>query len=409
MSKIKILVVPGDKAGSGKFRCVDPHINLQKNYPEDFFIDINHAVDFNDEVYLSKYDIIFIHRIPQHNVADAVNIIKKIKGLGIKVIIDSDDHWTLDYSHGMYTMARMNKIPQTLIECFKLADMITVPTAILGNEIKKFNNNVVILPNAIDPTESQFQPKPISSDKIRFGWLGGSSHIKDIELLRGLGSAQLSISDKMQIVLCGFDTRGTTSVMDPETKEIKQRPITPQETTWFMYELFLTNNYKNLISDQEYLKYLTKFTDDPNNNSINKTYRRIWTKPITQYANGYNNFDVALAPLFDNSFNKYKSQLKVIEAGFHKKALIAQNYGPYTIDLVSAITPHGGYNPNGNCLLVETSKNHKEWVKHAKRLVENPEMIKQLGENLYNTVKDKYNINTVSVDRSKFYKLLINK
>ena len=36
-------------------------------------------------------------------------------------------------------------------------------------------------------------------------------------------------------------------------------------------------------------------------------------------------------------FNKVKSQLKVIEAGFHKKALIAQNFGPYQIDCINAI------------------------------------------------------------------------
>lgn len=406
MSKLKVLVAPGDRAGSGKFRCVDPHINLQKNFPEDFFVDINHAIDFNNDAYLKNYDIIFIHRIPQHRNKEAVNIIKHIKELGIKVVVDTDDHWNLDPSHGLYSIAKQEKIPETLIECLKLADLVTVPTKILADQVARFNKNVAVLPNAIDPTEEQFKPKPIASDKIRFGWLGGSSHIKDIELLRGLGSAQNSISEKMQLVLCGFDTRGSVRYMDPETKEVKERAMRPEETTWFMYELFLTDSYKNLADDAEYLKFLTSFTDNPNVSTLDKKYRRIWTRPITQYANGYNNFDIALAPLADNEFNKYKSQLKVIEAGFHKKALIAQNYGPYTIDLVSAIKPGGEFDPNGNCLLVETSKNHKQWVKHAKKLVENPELVKQLGENLYNTVKDTYDINNVSKIRSEQYKKL---
>ena len=42
----------------------------------------------------------------------------------------------------------------------------------------------------------------------------------------------------------------------------------------------------------------------------NKPYRRVWTKNINQYANNYNLFDVSLAPLKDNKFNLYKSQLK---------------------------------------------------------------------------------------------------
>ena len=33
MSKIKVLVVPSDRTGVGKFRSVDPHIFLQKQYP----------------------------------------------------------------------------------------------------------------------------------------------------------------------------------------------------------------------------------------------------------------------------------------------------------------------------------------------------------------------------------------
>jgi glycosyltransferase involved in cell wall biosynthesis len=140
---------------------------------------------------------------------------------------------------------------------------------------------------------------------------------------------------------------------------------------------------------------------------LNKPYRRIWTKPISQYATGYNHFDIALAPLNDSQFNKYKSQLKVIEAGFHKKALIAQNYGPYTIDLIGAIDKGGAWNPKGNCLLVETSKNHKQWTKNAKKLIDNPDLITELGEKLYETVKDKYDLNNVTKLRSELYKNLI--
>ena len=40
MSKIKVLVVPSDRTGVGKFRSVDPHIFLQNLYGEDFHVDI---------------------------------------------------------------------------------------------------------------------------------------------------------------------------------------------------------------------------------------------------------------------------------------------------------------------------------------------------------------------------------
>ncbi len=407
MSKINILVAPGDHAGSGKFRCVDPHVNLQNNFSDEFFVDINYSIDFSDVDYLKKFDLVFIHRLPQHNHKEAINIIKNLKKLNIKVIVDTDDYWELDPSHGSYNIVKKEGIPKILIECFRLADMVTVPTHILANEVRKINKNVVVLANAIDPNETQFKPNKTNSDLIRFGWLGGSSHIKDIELLKTLGSSQNTFSNKTQYVLCGFDTRGVVQELDPKTQQLMQRPMRPEETTWFLYELFLTNSYRNLENDPEYLRYLVTFQDDHSYNSLNKPYRRVWTKPITRYATGYNEFDVALAPLKETNFNKYKSQLKVIEAGFHKKALIAQNYGPYTIDLVSSIDKGGSWNSKGNCLLVDPSKNHKQWVKHVKKLVDNPELITELGESLYETVKHKYDLSVVTKLRYDYYKNLM--
>jgi hypothetical protein len=114
-----------------------------------------------------------------------------------------------------------------------------------------------------------------------------------------------------------------------------------------------------------------------------------------------------MAPLKEHMFNKMKSQLKVIEAGFHKKALIAQNYGPYQIDCVNLFEYGGGINEKGNAILVDTRKNHKDWYKSLKKLNDNPELIDLLQNNLYDTVKDKYHINTVTKTRAEFYKTVV--
>jgi glycosyltransferase involved in cell wall biosynthesis len=115
---------------------------------------------------------------------------------------------------------------------------------------------------------------------------------------------------------------------------------------------------------------------------------------------------VSLAPLVESQFNANKSQLKVIEAGFHKKAIIASETDPYTLDLISAVND-GKLNDNGNALLVNPRRNHKDWAKHMKRLVENPNMIEDLGNRLYETVKDKYSLKKVCQDRVEFFKSII--
>jgi len=410
MSQFKLLVAPGDNAGSGKYRCLDPHIKLQENHSDKFFVEINNNINFTDVEYLKKFDAIFIHRVPQHDYKNAIAIITNLKKLGLKVIIDTDDYWHLDPSHGSYTQVKKEGIPQILINCLKMADLVTVPTEILAKEVRVLNPNVFVIPNAINPDEEQFKPKPVKSDRVRIGWLGGSSHIKDLNLITGLSALGThQYRDKSQIVLCGFDTRGSVRELNQATGEIKERPMNPTETVWFMYELFLTDNYRMFQDNVEYMRFLAQFKEDSSYDDSNQIYRRVWTKPIETYAKNYNLFDVSLAPLESTKFNLYKSQLKVIESGFHKKALIAQNYGPYTIDLVSAIKPGGEIDPKGNCLLVDSNKNHKLWAKYAKRLIDNPEWAKELGEKLYETVKDKYNLNNVTKTRSEIYYNLLNK
>ena len=100
-----------------------------------------------------------------------------------------------------------------------------------------------------------------------------------------------------------------------------------------------------------------------------------------------------------------KSQLKVIEAGFYKKALIASEIGPYTIDLKHCLK-NGEY-VDGNAMLVGENRNHSDWSKFIKKLVQNPNLITDMGERLYETVKDKYHLKTVTIDRAEFYKSII--
>jgi hypothetical protein len=235
-------------------------------------------------------------------------------------------------------------------------------------------------------------------------WIG-NSHLEDLKLLNGLVNKFKSdnLLDKVQFVLCGFDLRGNITMINPETGEQTQRPIKPMESVWYKYEQIFTDNYSTV--SEGYKNHLLSFSKEEYEGIENEPYRRVWTKPVSTYASNYNLFDISLAPLADNTFNKVKSQLKVIEAGFYKKALIASNVGPYTIDLKHALK--NGEFTDGNALLVNENNNHSDWAKNIKKLVDNPNMITDLGERLYETVKDKYDLNNVTNTRAEFYKSLI--
>lgn len=408
MSKIRILAIPSDSHGVGKYRVLDPFKFIGNNHSEDVHVDIVMNLEDDDKVF-DNYDIVlfhsFIHMVSYERNLERIEWLKK---QGIKVIMDIDDFWNVDQRHPMYEQIKKQGIAEKKVGFLKAVDYITCTTEFFANEIKKRLGvkNVLVFPNAVDETEPQFQSNPLKSDKVRFGWLGGSSHLYDIELMKsGIESVQNEYKDKTQFVLCGFDLRGSVHEINKTTGQVTQRPIQPHETVWSKYEQIFTSGYK--VLDNNYKNFLLSYvqSDYP---SMDVPYVRRWTQDITKYALNYNYFDVSLAPLVESHFNSCKSQLKVIEAGFHKKAIIASETMPYNLDLTSAID-EGKFNSNGNALLVSARKNHKDWAKHMKRLIDNPNMIEDLGNRLYETVKDKYSLKTVCNDRVQFFKSIVNK
>jgi glycosyltransferase involved in cell wall biosynthesis len=401
MSKIKVLVVPSDRTGVGKFRSVDPHVFLQNLYGNEFHVDIVYDPSYDDMNFWKDYQIIVYHRSIGQDFEKAHALIQKLNDLGIITICDIDDYWMPGKEHPIHDIIRVNKINEKIIANLRVSKYVTTTTELFADEIRKINKNVIVFPNAINPNEPQFKEPTIESDRLRVGWLGGSSHLHDLQLLNLAQKPQYK--DKLQFVLCGFDTRGTVTEINQQTGEHKRRDILPHETVWAQYEKIFTQNLTTV--SEEYKKYLLQYTQESYPNELNEAYVRVWTQPVTSYAKNYSKFDVSLAPIKNHMFNRMKSQLKVIEAGFYKKAVIASDVGPYTIDLKHCLN-HGNF-VDGNALLVNENRNHSDWSKYIEKLLKNPNMVKDMGERLYETVKDKYDLNNVTKDRASFYKSVI--
>jgi glycosyltransferase involved in cell wall biosynthesis len=405
MSKIKVLVVPSDRSGVGKFRSVDPHIFLQNQYPDEFHVDIVYEPPYDDMSFWTQYQIVAYHRSIGPDFDKANRLIQMLNSLGVVTVCDIDDYWMPGKEHPIHEIIRVNKINEKIVANLKVSKFITTTTEIFADEIRKYNKNVIVFPNAINPNEAQFKEKTEESDKVRIGWLGGSSHLHDIQLLDSGFSKLLHLKDKVQYVLCGFDTRGTVTEINGQTGEQTKRNILPAETVWAQYEKIFTQNYK--IVSEGYKNHLLKYNQEEYLGDNGESYLRVWTKPVTGYAKNYSKFDVSLSPIKNTMFNRMKSQLKVIEAGFYKKAIIASNIGPYTIDLKHCL--NNGNFVDGNAILVNEARNHADWAKFIEKLVKNPNLIKDMGERLYETVKDKYNLNNVTNDRKQFYIDIANK
>jgi glycosyltransferase involved in cell wall biosynthesis len=381
MSKIKLLVIDIQNAGVGKFRFRDPHIALQKNFKEEFHIDIMANPPLGNKKFYSQYDGVFA----QGSLVlrdEIFELLEHLRKEGIKIILDLDDYWRLPASHAMYKKLEDNW--KKLTSRLKVANLITTTTKELAKKIMKHNKKVAVVPNAIIPTDKQFQPNPIPSNRVRIGWVGGSSHGEDLKLLRGVFGKLKNISVDTQMVMCGFNNL-SRDINTGKTEKVAFPKV------WMQCESILTNNYS---VDEEYRHWLLRPVEAEYPNVENKEYRRIWTKDVSEYGTCYNHIDIALAPLVDNNFNAMKSQLKVLEAGFHRKPLIVSEISPYLIDCV-----HGK-----NAFIVPEKRKHKDWFKYCKMLALEPNLREDMGEALYETVKNKYNQNRLSNFRAQLYR-----
>lgn len=413
--KIKILVVPSDNQGVGHYRSIWPAQSLQKHFKDEFEIEINLVPNVDNIEYLKGFDIIHFHRHLEP-FETMEKLFSDLKAAGVTLIMDIDDFWEPPSTHPLYEIVKNEKLSEKIIATMKVSDYVTTTTEIFASHIKKYNPNVIIMPNAVDMTHSMWKGvlnnNPL--DKCRISWIGGSSHLNDLKLLENSMSLlhqNESLEDKFQIIMCGFDIRGSITEIGPQGQR-NTRSILPHETVWIKFEEIFTNKYSHLKKDEDYFKWLNKIKREDYPEQYTKNYIRRWTLPLTQYGKHYDYCDVCLAPIDSvdvhttekgqiikkvNLFNEVKSELKIIEAGMKKKCLIAQDFGIYK-QLIK----------NGETGIL-VSDNKDGWYKAMKKVIQDPEYREMLANNLHEYVKEKYELKNVTADRVKSYKNILQK
>lgn len=406
MNKIKVLCVPSDKAGCGLHRSLVPHIKLAELYKDDFEVTIQYNIDWGDLDFINQYDILHFHKGIYSNMKEFHNAIDFCKRKNITVVMDIDDYWDVGQFHPNYLLDKKYNIDKKIQENLSKVDYVTTTTEIFANRIKKINSNVKVFANALDSKQMESLRKDErTKGKLNVGFVMGASHEHDMRLIEGMTNRlPKDILNKVQFVLCGYDLNGTITELY-KNGETKRRQMLPEETAWFTYEKILTDNYR--IISPEYKENLLKFLPLPMLEFTSKeSYKRCWTKPVDnfEYMTHYNGLDVLLVPLQDKEFNKYKSELKFIEAGMMNVAVVASNFGPYTIGSKNFFEKGGIINEEGNCILIDNTRAHKEWSKTIEKLVKNPEYVDKLKYNMHNHIIQNYDINKITAYRAEWYK-----
>jgi len=105
---------------------------------------------------------------------------KLCKRDGIKMILDQDDWWHLPSDHPLRETYEERQLRQRIEVSIAIADEVWVTNKTLAKKVSQINRKIRIIPNAINPKEEQWQITREPSDKIRFGYIGGQHHQKDL-------------------------------------------------------------------------------------------------------------------------------------------------------------------------------------------------------------------------------------
>ncbi|NJO65107.1 MAG: glycosyltransferase family 4 protein [Richelia sp. RM2_1_2] len=453
MTRKKILFYNLDGAGVNYYRTLTPATQLERDHSDKFDVEINPEVNFNDPnvlQYLKKFDIIHYHRFMVSSVPNMLRLANDLKKEGVTLIVDIDDYWHLDPTHPMYHIYNDKKTSNDIVDNLKIADYVTTTTDVFASEIRKVTkkDNVFVLPNAVNPEwMKQFKDdrKPDPDGLVRITYMAGSSHMNDLQQMIGVTNmlnANQDTKGKFKMIIAGWDTEGTTNdvtfnqefgqelqkrnLWTPQMIKsinkskgnvdlieklpqalrdkyrgnvffIKNRSINSSESIYLAYEKILTNNYA-IITDEEYKKWLTNYE---RNKYVNEgVFARRWTQKANIYAEVLNETDISIAPLADNMFNRMKSNLKQVECWSRRIPIVCTDIPPYNVDGVD----------DENCLLIPWAKNNlrnkridQDWAKALRRLILSKELRERIGNGLYETFKEKYNLKNVTDKRAELY------
>lgn len=298
------------------------------------------------ESLLSKASVVVFNRVVD---SDIIHLLRARKKWGFKICVDVDDAWQLYEGHVAYKGWIGWNMEQRIKESIMNADYVTTTTERLAEKIRPLNKNVLVLPNALPFGEGQFVNDRVAGDRVRFISAGGVTHLRDLkEIQNCFRKLERMDKGKYEMVLAGYDEFDKSGV-------------------WEKIEAVVKGGSKD--------------------------YTRVYRLPLEMYMNAFNNGDVVLAPLERNTFNQFKSVLRIVEAGCKEMPIITSDWPPYCDEPTD---------------LVMRATTTNQWYNHLSYCIKNPAFVKERGEALGAYVREKYDLRKINLLRTQLFQQLIS-
>lgn len=331
---MKILATLADASACGYYRVAIPLTELNMAHGHETAITMLMPMDPHDPLY--DVDVFVIQRVVHDEIADFVTGPLRAAHPDLKIIYELDDlvtdlHPTNEQAWAYYAAdGRLEVFKELIAAC----DGVTTTTVTLAQELSELNPNVHVLPNRLpnwagglthnDATDYDlYDVVTKSKRKVQIVYTGGPSHVIDVQNLSyGIGRTINQLGDKV-----GFTSYGHPWITD---LGIKERPG---------------------------VQY------------------RPWTFDFPAYQASLVGYDIGIAPLRDNRFNRSKSAIKVYEYWAAGVVPVVSDVQPYAEEIEHGV----------DGFLCRTDN---DWRKAIVELSEDTDRLKEMREAGYKRVPD---------------------
>jgi glycosyltransferase involved in cell wall biosynthesis len=213
-----------------------------------------------------EYRVIVGQRISRYG---ALPIWRRLRAQHRLVYETDDDLWSIDPTNFAASLAHTPDVVDATEQAIAAAHLVTVSTEALAEVLRRYHDNVVVLPNHIPAALLEFErPRP---ERVTVGWAGGDSHLRDMAMIAPHLRRFLRRNPDVDLHTIGTDFRAVCKIPGRYTEW--------NPDTWAYYRTI--------------------------------------------------DFDIGLAPLVDSVFNRSKSAIKAMEYAALGIPVIASDSEPY--------------------------------------------------------------------------------
>jgi len=307
-------------------------------------------------------DIVVFHRPTSGYLLELARILKK---QGKKIVMDNDDTLTEDngfkyteYMDKARVEKGIDKMSNALNKFAEEADLVTCTTEFLKKEYEKVNDNVVVLPNCVDPF---YWPRTIlknETDIVRIGITGSVGITNDVEALKPIIDHYQN-DKRVRLVLLSVPPKGENDI------------------------------YKELYSEQ-YAYWSSVNIEWHPFAKVDGYYKKLNELKL----------DMVIIPRSDTYFNRCKSNLKFLENSMLEIPSVCQSFS--TKDSPYEVNPKD----TGYLLLAGDTE---EFIMQIEKLITNKDLRLDLGKRAKEYVLANYTIGGNAFKWEEAYKTIKSK